>query len=144
MNISKLRFLLLGASVISLGVVLGTFLWLKIMPTVVYRDLSENSLEGMKHYGSVPDFSLVERSEEHTSELRSPMYLVCRLLLEKKKKTRQLQRRRPTNEGPLRALAGPNYRVRATERPQRPRQPRRPDRLCVDPGTSPPVTHVRR
>src|SRR5437879_7358009 len=28
----------------------------------------------------------VARSEEHTSELQSPMYLVCRLLLEKKKK----------------------------------------------------------
>src|SRR5437879_9409742 len=27
----------------------------------------------------------VVRSEEHTSELQSPMYLVCRLLLEKKK-----------------------------------------------------------
>src|SRR5437764_8797306 len=27
----------------------------------------------------------VWRSEEHTSELQSPMYLVCRLLLEKKK-----------------------------------------------------------
>src|SRR3712207_7214971 len=30
-----------------------------------------------------PDFS---RSEEHTSELQSRQYLVCRLLLEKKKK----------------------------------------------------------
>src|SRR5437762_9150178 len=29
---------------------------------------------------------LAGRSEEHTSELQSPMYLVCRLLLEKKKK----------------------------------------------------------
>src|SRR5437763_10495161 len=29
------------------------------------------------------------RSEEHTSELQSPMYLVCRLLLEKKNNTRQ-------------------------------------------------------
>src|SRR5437763_5117058 len=29
--------------------------------------------------------ALAERSEEHTSELQSPMYLVCRLLLEKKK-----------------------------------------------------------
>src|SRR5437763_4665883 len=29
---------------------------------------------------------LIARSEEHTSELQSPMYLVCRLLLEKKKK----------------------------------------------------------
>src|SRR5437879_11374148 len=27
----------------------------------------------------------LDRSEEHTSELQSPMYLVCRLLLEKKK-----------------------------------------------------------
>src|SRR5437879_8386835 len=36
------------------------------------------------------------RSEEHTSELQSPMYLVCRLLLEKKKQTkiRELQRQR--------------------------------------------------
>src|SRR5437762_6073284 len=31
----------------------------------------------------------IARSEEHTSELQSPMYLVCRLLLEKKKKKRQ-------------------------------------------------------
>src|SRR5437879_4859813 len=30
--------------------------------------------------------ALQGRSEEHTSELQSPMYLVCRLLLEKKKK----------------------------------------------------------
>src|SRR5437762_11028599 len=29
------------------------------------------------------------RSEEHTSELQSPMYLVCRLLLEKKKKKKE-------------------------------------------------------
>src|SRR6195256_5198575 len=30
------------------------------------------------------------RSEEHTSELQSPMYLVCRLLLEKKNHARPL------------------------------------------------------
>src|SRR5437879_10020727 len=30
------------------------------------------------------------RSEEHTSELQSPMYLVCRLLLEKKKSSNSL------------------------------------------------------
>src|SRR2546426_9249000 len=29
----------------------------------------------------------IQRSEEHTSELQSPCNLVCRLLLEKKKKT---------------------------------------------------------
>src|SRR5437764_8223026 len=32
--------------------------------------------------------NLTTRSEEHTSELQSPMYLVCRLLLEKKKKAK--------------------------------------------------------
>src|SRR2546422_6113775 len=31
------------------------------------------------------------RSEEHTSELQSRLHLVCRLLLEKKKKTRRNQ-----------------------------------------------------
>src|SRR5437879_8249748 len=38
--------------------------------------------------GATPATGLVDsaRSEEHTSELQSPMYLVCRLLLEKKKK----------------------------------------------------------
>src|SRR5437764_13333807 len=33
--------------------------------------------------GRIP--AAAQRSEEHTSELQSPMYLVCRLLLEKKK-----------------------------------------------------------
>src|SRR5690348_17425360 len=31
------------------------------------------------------------RSEEHTSELQSPVHLVCRLLLEKKKKKRKCE-----------------------------------------------------
>src|SRR5258708_24573605 len=34
----------------------------------------------------------VRRSEEHTSELQSPDHLVCRLLLEKKKKPREMQK----------------------------------------------------
>src|SRR5690348_2946301 len=33
--------------------------------------------------------SRIRRSEEHTSELQSPVQLVCRLLLEKKKSTRR-------------------------------------------------------
>src|SRR2546425_1504890 len=36
-----------------------------------------------------PTSSWAERSEEHTSELQSLAYLVCRLLLEKKKKTKE-------------------------------------------------------
>src|SRR2546422_1908309 len=34
------------------------------------------------------------RSEEHTSELQSRLHLVCRLLLEKKKKTKNTQNRK--------------------------------------------------
>src|SRR3989454_7060300 len=37
----------------------------------------------------LPTASRRSRSEEHTSELQSPCNLVCRLLLEKKKKTRK-------------------------------------------------------
>src|SRR5690348_17893478 len=36
-------------------------------------------------------FSVV-RSEEHTSELQSPVHLVCRLLLEKKKRAKDVSR----------------------------------------------------
>src|SRR5947208_680625 len=39
-----------------------------------------------------PEFvrgDMIKRSEEHTSELQSPDHLVCRLLLEKKKKTKK-------------------------------------------------------
>src|SRR5258708_9950955 len=43
------------------------------------------------------------RSEEHTSELQSPDHLVCRLLLEKKKKKK-------TRVEPLRRVAPPNLR----------------------------------
>src|SRR5258708_9068858 len=42
------------------------------------------------------------RSEEHTSELQSPDHLVCRLLLEKKKKLARLQ---PHRDCSLTAIA---------------------------------------
>src|SRR4051794_41728176 len=41
------------------------------------------------------------RSEEHTSELQSPVHLVCRLLLEKKKKNKK-STRSPTKNKHLR------------------------------------------
>src|SRR2546426_8651143 len=43
------------------------------------------------------------RSEEHTSELQSPCNLVCRLLLEKKKKSRQAAQ---ITQPPLACLPG--------------------------------------
>src|SRR5437879_6779865 len=46
-----------------------------------------DGLTAIAEYNRIkPDIVLMDRSEEHTSELQSPMYLVCRLLLEKKKK----------------------------------------------------------
>src|SRR5437879_10646763 len=46
------------------------------------------------------DCSERRRSEEHTSELQSPMYLVCRLLLEKKKKKKN-NKNKQTQKGIL-------------------------------------------
>src|SRR5437879_437685 len=50
-------------------------------------------LSGM-HRGLVMDLNpeATGRSEEHTSELQSPMYLVCRLLLEKKKRKKCIEK----------------------------------------------------
>src|SRR5256885_3962374 len=47
-------------------------------PQVVDLGRRRSALPGLHHH----------RSEEHTSELQSPCNLVCRLLLEKKKRTR--------------------------------------------------------
>src|SRR3712207_7992902 len=44
----------------------------------------------VKFVGSGAMTRIGGRSEEHTSELQSRQYLVCRLLLEKKKKNKQL------------------------------------------------------
>src|SRR3712207_9071624 len=44
----------------------------------------ERPLEDLQRRAELDD-RLVYRSEEHTSELQSRQYLVCRLLLEKKK-----------------------------------------------------------
>src|SRR2546425_9536547 len=51
----------------------------------------------IRHLGVEP---LVRRSEEHTSELQSLAYLVCRLLLEKKKKNRDRQSASPQAHQP--------------------------------------------
>src|SRR5438876_4503560 len=50
------------------------------------------------------------RSEEHTSELQSPVHLVCRLLLEKKKKkTPNIQLRYKINKTSLYNRITPNH-----------------------------------
>src|SRR3989441_4571020 len=69
---------------------------------VVYERYSLWSFAGMEHAAAagVPGLlevnaPLIERSEEHTSELQSLAYLVCRLLLEKKKLTQNCRSRVP-------------------------------------------------
>src|SRR6266404_6500921 len=54
------------------------------------RDRQRDVAEHLPARGTVDQrrrFQLHRRSEEHTSELQSLAYLVCRLLLEKKKNT---------------------------------------------------------
>src|SRR2546426_5373613 len=46
-----------------------------------------------RHRHVARDRDHLDRSEEHTSELQSPCNLVCRLLLEKKKKTTKSRKR---------------------------------------------------
>src|SRR3712207_7196104 len=50
--------------------------------------IRQGMLPGLTHKKAVANYvkALNKRSEEHTSELQSRQYLVCRLLLEKKKK----------------------------------------------------------
>src|SRR3712207_7523582 len=50
-----------------------------------YTYVDWNALNGDAEHQHVPADKLL-RSEEHTSELQSRQYLVCRLLLEKKKR----------------------------------------------------------
>src|SRR5437762_11903708 len=57
--------------------------------TTLFRSLAVSALAGFLVFTAprvrADEQECHERSEEHTSELQSPMYLVCRLLLEKKK-----------------------------------------------------------
>src|SRR5437764_5869382 len=57
--------------------------------TTLFRSRRPRSrpVTGRAHSAAARTTTGSSRSEEHTSELQSPMYLVCRLLLEKKKIT---------------------------------------------------------
>src|SRR5688572_32076566 len=61
---------------------------------ILVRALAVASVRSSRWRGScAPDAQRRLRSEEHTSELQSQSNLVCRLLLEKKKKTDRTSRR---------------------------------------------------
>lgn len=77
MNFSKARFLLLGVSVLSLGIILGTFFWLKLAPRPGLTGWDAKPLEGLNRYGTVPEFSLVERGGKTTTlaDLRGSIWI---------------------------------------------------------------------
>jgi protein SCO1/2 len=77
MNISKARLLLLGVSVLSLGIIIGTFFWLNFAPRQQFTVWQQNPLEGLQRYGSVPNFTLIERSGKTTTlaDLRGDIWI---------------------------------------------------------------------
>src|SRR2546425_10351748 len=60
-------------------------------PEIFSEQWTPGVLEGPSIVGAWLSKARQKRSEEHTSELQSLAYLVCRLLLEKKKTTPPLQ-----------------------------------------------------
>src|SRR3989441_6133291 len=58
-----------------------------VPPGGLIASIDPIDIEALAGQGGDIVTNIVERSEEHTSELQSLAYLVCRLLLEKKKKT---------------------------------------------------------
>src|SRR3989449_11735157 len=98
MTRSILALMLLGASAVAqekrektVILVHGAFAdgssWDKVIPLLEAKGLHvvavQNPLTSL-----ADDVAATKRSEEHTSELQSRLHLVCRLLLEKKKKYR--------------------------------------------------------
>src|SRR3712207_7603299 len=50
------------------------------------KAMADNTHKTISIHDTIKEGDFIQRSEEHTSELQSRQYLVCRLLLEKKKK----------------------------------------------------------
>ena len=77
MNDPKTRFFLLAAAVIFMGVMLGTMLWLKLGPQTRVSLANRAGDDGLKQYGSVPDFKLTERSgkEVAMADLRGKIWI---------------------------------------------------------------------
>src|SRR2546422_8228180 len=85
------RSLHVGENLGSAGTIVYVF-----HPPVFHVCLDQFVAEGL--YGDAEPNNANHRSEEHTSELQSRLHLVCRLLLEKKKKKTHKDR---THRSPL-------------------------------------------
>src|SRR5437762_14354603 len=86
------KFVLLFVCIIYLCCLFFFFLMIRRPPrstlfpyTTLFRSWARTGILATTPIGLLSQRGVGQRSEEHTSELQSPMYLVCRLLLEKKK-----------------------------------------------------------
>src|SRR5690348_17517345 len=78
-----------------IAIMLSGMLAFRFLPVAALPEVDYPTIQVQTFYpGASPDVMtssltapLEVRSEEHTSELQSPVHLVCRLLLEKKKNT---------------------------------------------------------
>ncbi len=77
MNTNKYRFILLGLMVAAMGIIIGTLIWIKLAPQPRFGDNQRSSLEGLGQYGSVPEFSLTERSGKtvESEQLRGTIWI---------------------------------------------------------------------
>lgn len=77
MDASKSRFLLLGLIIVGLGIVLGTALWLRLGPHPQFGFGGSDTDNHLKLYGSVPNFSLTERSGDEIglAKLRGKIWI---------------------------------------------------------------------
>src|SRR5690606_39835477 len=77
--------------------------YIAIFTDISERKKSNERLDFLAHHDSLtelPNRTLLNRSEEHTSELQSRENLVCRVLLEKKKNTAHYPWPSPPREPP--------------------------------------------
>src|SRR5947208_9297238 len=74
----------IGAGIATLFCAFTGFIWKSGFPKTLAALLSVSMASHV-----LERFLVTPRSEEHTSELQSPDHLVCRLLLEKKKKKKK-------------------------------------------------------
>ena len=77
MNKNKYWFIFLGAMIAGLGIIIGTALWIKLGSQPRFGAIQRNSSEGITQYGSVPEFSLTERSGKRIglAQLRGTIWI---------------------------------------------------------------------
>jgi protein SCO1/2 len=77
MNQFRPGLILLAGAVAALGTVTGTFLWLKLAPRPQPMHWNTPALEGLNNYGTVPQFTLLERTGKRAtlSDLRGQVWI---------------------------------------------------------------------